>query len=321
MYNCKFCGSNDIRVVGHPCKDRMGIEYQKTQCNGCGRFPSFRITPRESEIKTPADKPARSAKILLIDIETLPLRGFAWGLIKQNIGINQIISTTKMLSWSAKWLFEEEIYSDILTPEECIAQNDKRICQSIWKFMDDADIIIAHNGQKFDIPKINYRFVVNELPPPSYYRVIDTLKPFQKGGRLFPDSGRLNHLCAELGIGEKIDTGGFELWEKCFYGDQEALNEMLVYNKHDVFLLEGLYLKVRSWINSHPNVGLFIGDNVSSCGICGSSDIEWLDGHPYQTAVGLYSTFRCNDCKSLGKSRETELSLQKRKSLVANIAR
>ena len=40
--------------------------------------------------------------ILILDVETAPLRGFIWQLWKQNVNIDQIISERFMLTWSAK---------------------------------------------------------------------------------------------------------------------------------------------------------------------------------------------------------------------------
>jgi hypothetical protein len=42
--------------------------------------------------------------------------------------------------------------------------------------MDEADIICAHNGDAFDIKKINSRLITNGFKPPSPFKTIDTLK-------------------------------------------------------------------------------------------------------------------------------------------------
>jgi len=71
--------------------------------------------------------------------------------------------------------------SDIVTSKEVVNEDDERIVNSLWKLFDEADIIIAHNGGNFDIPNMNTRFIVNKLPPPSAYQMIDTLKVARKG--------------------------------------------------------------------------------------------------------------------------------------------
>ena len=68
------------------------------------------------------------------------------------------------------------VVSDIVTPEETKTRDDKRVLQSIWKLLDEADIVIGHNGDRFDLRKLNARFIDNDINPPSPFRTIDTLK-------------------------------------------------------------------------------------------------------------------------------------------------
>jgi len=59
-------------------------------------------------------------------------------------------------------------------------QNDKYLIKELWDVFDQADIIIAHHGDGFDIKKSNARFVFHNLQPPSPYKSIDTLKIARK---------------------------------------------------------------------------------------------------------------------------------------------
>ena len=184
------------------------------------------------------------AKILIFDVETAPLRSYTWGLWKQNVQPNQIISDWFMLTWAAKWLFDNDVYSDRLTPKEAINQNDKRISQSIWNLINEADIIIAHNAVKFDVKKLNTRFLINGLNPPMPYQVIDTLQHLRK--RFNISSNRLDYVNKVLGIGRKMETGGFELWDGCLKGNPDSLKKMEKYNIKDVKILEEKYLRIRN---------------------------------------------------------------------------
>jgi hypothetical protein len=94
---------------------------------------------------------------------------------------------------------------------------------------------------------------------------------------------------------------------------------MSEYNNRDVTLLEEVYLKMGSWMPSHPNLGIYVNDNQSLCPHCMSADIHWK-GY-YTTLVGQYSTFRCGQCGYIGRSRTNALSKQKRDSLVTSTAR
>ncbi len=241
------------------------------------------------------------ANVLILDIETAPLRSYTWGLWKQNVAMNQIISDWFMLTWSAKWLFDDDTLSDKLTPAEAIDQNDSRISKTIWELLNTADIIIAHNAIRFDVKKMNTRFLINGLNPPMPYQVIDTLDHAKK--RFAISSNRLDYINKVLGIGRKMDTGGFELWDGCMRGDKASLQKMEDYNRVDVGILEETYLRMRPWIKPHPNMGLFIEDDVTACPTCGSVNIEF-NGKPYATTANLYELFRCGECGSIGRNKK-----------------
>lgn len=259
----------------------------------------------------------QSPNILVFDIETMPLLGYIWGIWDQNVGLNQIESEWFMATYSAKWLNEDEVFSDRLTHDEMMAQNDKRLVEGLWKFLEAADVVVAHNGDRFDIKRSNTRFLKHGINPPLPYQSIDTLKVAKRNFNV--TSNKLDYLGEFLGVGRKIDTGGFELWRRCMQGDSEALKEMEKYNVQDVVLLEKVYHKLKPYIKSHPNWGLFIDGNDSVCPTCGSKDLEWSGS--YTTSVGKYSTCRCKNCGSIARSRDTQLSKNKRKNLIVSIAR
>ena len=241
-----------------------------------------------------------SAKILIFDIETAPMKTFAWGVWKQNLNKDLIIDDWFILTWSAKWLYSNEILNDKLTKQEALNQDDSRIATSLWNLFNEADVVIAHNAIKFDIPRMNTRFILNSLLPPSPYQIIDTLKVAQKEFSF--SHNRLDYLGRLFGIGRKIKTD-FELWERSYNGDETALQEMQDYNDQDVILLEDVYLKLRPWIRSHPNMNLYTEDGV--CSSCGSRNLR--EGGYYRTNVNEYLASQCSDCGAW--SRKTKNSL------------
>ena len=52
-------------------------------------------------------------KILVLDIETSPHTGFHWGLFQQNISLNQLIESSTVLCWAAKWLNKNKISAEL----------------------------------------------------------------------------------------------------------------------------------------------------------------------------------------------------------------
>ena len=257
------------------------------------------------------------AKIFLFDIETAPLRGYMWGMWNQNIAYGQLLKEWYMLTWAGKFLGEDDTYVDSLHLHDRFLDDpsdDYQIVASLHYMIDQADIVVAHNAKKFDVKKMNARFLHHGFEPPSPYKVVDTLEEAKKHFAM--TSNRLDALGEALGLGRKIDTGGFELWDRCCNGDPEAFEEMVEYNVGDIELLEAVYLKLRPWMKNHPNLGLYTDNEHPECPKCGSSNLHWR-GYA-MTPLGKFHRFQCQDCGGWGRERVTALPKEKRRALVAN---
>jgi hypothetical protein len=255
-------------------------------------------------------------KYLLLDIETLPCTVYVWGLYKQRIQHTNIVTDWCVLSWKAKWLYGADMMGDILTPEETKTQDDRRILKSIWALLEESDCVIAHNGKKFDLRKLNARFWHHKMKPPTPYQIIDTLKESQKV--LGTTSHRLDYLGKYMVNQGKMETN-FDLWIRCFHGEQEALDYMFAYNEEDVVLLEEIYLELRPWIKSHPNYAIFSEATVPCCTYCGSDDI--VDAGIYTTPAGRFISKRCGECGGIFRERFTDLTREERNNLLISAAR
>ena len=264
---------------------------------------------RFSETKNP--------KILLLDIETARMHFGGWRLGKQYIGPTQVIKDWFMFGWACKWLYSSTVTSDFVTAKESLLRDDKRIAKSLWKLVDQADIIISHNGDRFDLPKINWRFLINGLKPPMPYRSIDTYKSTYK--QLGASSHALNFLGKMILSKEKIHTE-YQLWIDCEEGNQEALDQMEEYCKGDTSLLEEVYLEVRPWIKSHPNLAVFMETDEQCCPNCGSFDFE--DGESYYTTPqNKYVSVRCASCGAVNHRKKSEMTKEQRKVMLVPNAR
>lgn len=253
-------------------------------------------------------------KILVLDIETSPKLAYVWRFFKENISAKQVKEHGHMMSFAAKWLGGDEIFY-----EECRKDDDKLIVEKMCHLLDQADMIIAHNGERFDMKQIRARAVVNGIKPPSPVKVIDTLL-IAKREFSFP-SNSLEYLTNVMGC--KVRKGGhkkfpgFELWLECLRGNEEAWSEMREYNIIDVLALEELYLKLRPYDTKHPNLAVY-ADNKEEpvCPKCGGVHVQWR-GYAY-TSVGKYHRYQCNDCGGWGRGRYSVLT--KNENLIANQA-
>lgn len=244
-------------------------------------------------------------KILLFDIETAPLVSYTWGIWEQNV--IDVKEDWYMLSFSAKWLGEKEtkVYG---LPDFPLYKkdktNDKELIRKLWELFDEAEVLVAHNGDEFDIKKANARFITHNLTPPAPYQKIDTKKVAKRYFKF--DSNKLDELGEYLGVGRKSPTGGFDLWLGCMAGDKKSWQRMKDYNKQDVVLLEKIYIELRPWMNNHPNLNI-INDTLRNCPTCGSDKVHSRGVVP----VGRTSTkkrFKCTDCHawSYGKPQAIE---------------
>jgi hypothetical protein len=246
-----------------------------------------------------------NAKILIFDLETSPNLSWTWRTWKENIAYDQILQDWFILTFSAKWLWEEKIMSERLTPEEVLAEDDSRIVKLLWELVNEADIIVAHNAINFDQKRMNTRFLLNGLGIPKPYQVVDTLVHARK--HLAFVSNRLDALGQILNVGKKVDTGGFLLWKQCMKGDEEALKKMELYNIGDVKLLEDVYTLLMSYIKPHPNIGLLQPNNGKLvCATCGSDDLH--EHGEYVTTASVFQAYKCGNCGSLSRSRKQLLS-------------
>jgi len=259
----------------------------------------------------------RQPKILLLDIETARMWVGAWRLGKQHVGPDQIIKDWFMFGWCAKWLFNSEMMSEFVTGEEAVKRDDGRICKTLWALLDSADVVITHNGNAFDVPKINTRFIINHMIPPSPFQTIDTCLVARK--QFAFSSNSLNYLSLLLHSKEKLETD-YKLWIRCENGEQEALDYMEKYCGVDVTRLEEAYLELRPYIKSHPNVGILMDAKEMCCPNCGSFDIEITDNY-YTTPANQYRVVRCKSCGAPNRLPTSVLSNLDRKRLVRSVAR
>lgn len=231
------------------------------------------------------------AKILLFDIETAPNLGYVWGKWEQDV-----IDFEKgwyMLCFAYKWLGEKKVTTHAL-PDYSNWKKDKEddyaLVKELWRLLDEADIVVAHNGRSFDIKKSNARFLVHRLGPPSPYKVYDTLTEARKIAS--NNSNKLDDLGAVWSLGRKLPHTGKHLWFGCMKGDPKSWATMRAYNAQDVALLEKVYLLLRPW-GTHPNVNTFSG-RLQACPTCGSTHMIKRGFNRNRTSEAI--RYQCLSC-------------------------
>lgn len=230
------------------------------------------------------------------DIETAPWHARAWGK-KWDARIIDFLSHGYALSVS--WQVGEDGEPQFFHKAKGRG-NDKSLIRKIAQIQDEADVLIAHNGDKFDIREINTRMLYHRIPPPSPYISIDTIKVARTHFSL--PSYRLNDIADYYGLGQKVVHTGIDLWTRCVQGEEAAWAEMKEYNDQDVKLLRDVYILMRPWMNRPGKGGTKFNAQqwygVYSCTSCGSMDTRVRKEKYARTKATWRHAVQCQDCKA-----------------------
>ena len=239
-------------------------------------------------------------KIFTIDIETSPHDAWAFNVWQTNILPCHLKEPTTILSFAGKFTDSNKVYY-----KTCF---DGDMYQTLARLLDEADVVITYNGDKFDIKHINREFVTRGIRPARPFASIDLLKVVKQNFN-FPHN-RLDYICSVLLGEKKLDTGGFDLWPEFMSQNPKALRTMQRYNIKDTRLTEKLYLFLRPWIKNHPYAGgasLTIDDDLQTyeCPACGSLDV--VKDRPRRTRCFAIRVCQCNSCGTWFDGRRRKL--------------
>ena len=238
------------------------------------------------------NKHKKEPNIVLFDIETAPILGYSWDIYETDV--IEIVKDWYMLSFATKKLNDKKIkvykLPDFRTYKKD-KEDDSELVGKLCDFLKEADIIVSHNGDRFDLRKTNARLIVHGYPPLPPTKTIDTLKVARKYFKF--SSNRLDHLGGILGVGRKEKHYGKNTWLGCMNGDKKSWDVLSRYNKRDVELLERVYLKLRPYIHRHPDRNIFI-EEKEGCPKCGSHNTQ---RRGFMVAVTRkYQRYQCQEC-------------------------
>lgn len=261
----------------------------------------------------------RRPRILVIDIETSPIEMLGWKIFDENFSLDQIQKDWTILSYAAKWLGEKKIYyADTGGRGRRFVRSDRKLLKGIRALLDEADLVIAQNGKKFDVRKINARLVAHDILPPSPYRVIDTMLVAKKYFAF--TSRKLAYMADYLKLQKRKDEHpeypGFKLWLAVLQDIPAAWRVMKRYNKEDILTTELVYLRQRPWIENHPNLGAYSTEERPICPACGSTHMTKDKNRRTVLQQGVYIQYKCADCGHYARGKTMQLPISKRRSML-----
>lgn len=238
----------------------------------------------------------KTPSVLLYDLETSPRKVWVWAEYEQSV--LRVAEESYILCFAYKWLGESETHVVSLNDfpgYKRSKKNDKDLVKRLYELIDEADIVIGQNSDRFDNKWANKQFIKHGLSPISPYKSIDTLKIAKKHFRF--DSNKLGRLGEFLGVGNKETHHGLSTWFDVMDGDKDAWLEMKKYVKQDVVLLEKVYMKLRPWMETHPNFNAYNAIENIQCPVCQSDRVQsrgW-------SMKGRFSRAKRYQCQSCGK--------------------
>lgn len=208
------------------------------------------------------------------------------------------------MSWAAKWHGEEECYYSSLRMTGHSPAGTKRMLKEIHTMMNEADVVVGYNQDKFDIKILNKEFLLHGLTPPAPYKSIDLLKVVKRRFRW--TSNKLDYIAQRLGLGKKVAHPGMQMWLDCMNKNSanytEAWDSMEEYNVGDVYLTEALYDKLLGWIPNHPNRNLY--QEGEGCPVCGGTHIQSRGTARLKSLS--YKRYQCMTCAQWLRSVKAE---------------
>jgi len=255
----------------------------------------------------------KGPKILTADIETLPITTHNWHLFDEPRALDRLVKDWAIFMGAAKWMGEKSVH---IRDTEITGDpyNDKEVTRWLCELLDEADIVVGQNVQKFDLGKIRARAVYHGIKPFREPQVADTLLMAREVGKF--TSNKLEYVSGMTSVqkSKHLKFPGFALWLGVLEGNPAAYKEARAYNRDDVRSTEEWYLKLRPWVRKHPNVAQFYDDEKRRCSRCGSPNLTALD--IVHRGVSTYQAYVCDDCGGHCRSRYTLNSKDKRKSLL-----
>lgn len=237
-------------------------------------------------------------KVLTLDIETAPILAYTFETRNTNITPVQIIEPTRVICFAAKWLHESSVrfYSEYHHGQPAMIRH-------AFDLLDEADVVVTYNGDRFDLPHLQREFKQAGLGRPSPSISVDLYKVIKKVEK-WP-SHKLAYITEQLGLSGKLPNSGFPLWIACLDESDEnsdmrhkAWNLMRRYNKQDVRTTEELFTSYRSDVTNMPSLSLWQPEgeelDLLRCPGCGSFKVQQRGWR--MTKVRAYRRYQCQEC-------------------------
>ena len=205
-------------------------------------FWDVEVSPNVALLWRPGSKIAVNPEAIIKERQTICV-GFKW----------QGESAIRHLQWDAR-------------------QDDRVMLRDFIEIAKEADELVAHFGDSYDLPWLRARCLIQGLDPLPIFKTVDTCQ-IARRYYLF-NSDKLDYIGQALGLGNKIRTD-YSLWKDIvLHRSPSALKNMVAYCKRDVALLEGVWERLQTASPAKTHAGVLIGHAKWTCPRCGSTNVK-----------------------------------------------
>ncbi|SKV08969.1 Predicted exonuclease [Mycobacteroides abscessus subsp. abscessus] len=258
-----------------------------------------------------------AAKILTVDIETQRAIVETFSLYKPFIHIDRVVKPSRILCFAAQWRGSDKVIFHAAWDD---ADGDAydRMIRAAWELLNEADIVVTYNGDRFDLQWFNAEFERLKLGPPTPYKSFDLVKLTKQKFKQGLLSLKLDW-SSRIYLGDrKVLHGGTDLWHDIRYGTRAerraAQKIMREYCEHDTVLTGRLMERWLPW--SKLNLSLYEDndDELLHCVKCNGTDLKRDGVKFYATSGFLYQMYRCKSksCRATSRGKRAQRSSELR---------
>ncbi len=244
------------------------------------------------------DKLAKEKSLLYFDIETRPMKVWAWSLGKTHISHEQISEESRVIT--IQWMFEGDKKVSWLTWDD--NQDDAAMLRKFADAVKGAKVAVSQNGKSFDHKVLNWRMNVNNIPPLHTMTIFDTLTLSRAAFR--PPSHKLDYRSKAYGLGGKIRMF-LPDWIDVVERKPGSLEKMVKYGCKDILDLRTIFWRELPYYKSLPaDIALLVypvADKVAKhvCPMCAKNHQSKFNVIPIRRKNVTH--LKCERCNHIWK--------------------
>lgn len=212
---------------------------------------------------------------LFFDIETSPNICAVWSAgWKVRVSGQSVLRERQIICISWKWEGNDKVYHAKWDRDKG-DQADKKMLETFKKVLEEADEVVGHNVDRFDLPWVRTRAMIHGIILPTDIITYDTLVQARRKFRF--NENTLDYIAKLMGLGGKTKTE-FTMWLDLLQGTKNLANarlkEMIDYCDEDVRQLEGVFNKLNLFVSHKVHYGVLNGNEKWSCPESSSTNVK-----------------------------------------------